>query len=74
MKLDADFIDDHDCVGRRCMPRVQRLFVDLVCRLIGHQLWRVMGSVRTDVESLPLFATYCRRCYRGGYVRSDFYR
>lgn len=72
-EIDSDLVLDHDCVGR---PRgLTRLFRDAVCWLIGHNPWRVMNSTRLPPGgSLPLFASYCRRCYRGGYVQGDYYR
>jgi hypothetical protein len=73
MKLDADFVADHDCVGRQWMPSIQRMFLDLVCSLIGHSLWRVTNSVRViSGGSLTHQASYCRRCFKGGYVQGDY--
>ena len=71
--MDSDFVVVHDCVGRPTGWR--RILADAVCRWTGHLLWRVLRSeARVEGESLPHFATYCRRCYRGGYVRGDYYR
>jgi hypothetical protein len=73
MRLDNDFVADIPCVGRSWMNPVQRWLLDLVCRLVGHNIWRVMGSIRTlPGESLPLRASYCRRCFKGGYVKGDW--
>jgi hypothetical protein len=74
MILDSDFVPIENCVARTWMPRIQRWFVDLACRLLGHNLWRP-GSVRPiNGMSLPLKASYCRRCFKGGYVQGDYHR
>jgi hypothetical protein len=56
------------------MPRLQRALLDLACRCLGHNLWRT-GCIR-DVPhaSLPVHASYCRRCFMGGYVMGDYVR
>lgn len=70
--LDPDFVIMDDCIGRLSRPRWAKRALDLVCRLIGHNLWRT-GAVRDNPEgSLPVKATYCRRCFKGGYVRGDY--
>jgi len=72
MKLDADFVVLNDCAGRGWQTPLRRRFLDLVCRLTGHLLWRT-GAVRDDPQgSLQVRATYCRRCFKGGYVRGDY--
>jgi hypothetical protein len=69
------FVADHDCAGRTWRPRWKRVLADLLCRFLGHNLWRIMGSQRTlPYGSLPLFATICCRCLKGGYVEGDYYR
>jgi hypothetical protein len=72
MRLDGDFIVLDDCIGRNWMPRVQVALLDLVCRLIGHNIWRTGAVRQIDGGSLPLKASYCRRCFKGGYVRGDY--
>ncbi len=73
MRLDSDFVDDIPCIGRSWMNPVQRWLLDLACRLLGHSLWQTTGSIRTlPGESLPLRASYCRRCFKGGYVKGDW--
>ena len=70
--MDSDFKVMHECAGRRWMHPMVRTFRDLVCTLIGHNLWRVMGSVtRPDDATLDCHASYCRRCFKGGYVQGD---
>lgn len=72
-RLDEDFVHNHDCVGRLGFNVFQKYFSDLVCLLIGHNLWRA-GTVwpPDNDHSLPVKATFCRRCYKGGYVRGDY--
>lgn len=74
MRLDTDFVAMPPyCIGRQWMPWAQRAALDLVCRLIGHNLWRITRSERhIPGMSLPLRATYCRRCFKGGYVQGDY--
>jgi hypothetical protein len=73
--MDSDFIVIHNCIGRNVMSRPRRWFVDLVCKHTGHLLWRCLGSVYTPPGgSLDVYGTYCRRCFRGGYVQSDYVR
>lgn len=70
-----DFVICEPTVGRGCLSRPRRLFLDLVCALTGHLLWRVQGSRRElPGDSLPLATSLCRRCGQGGYVRGDYYR
>lgn len=71
--MDSDFKVQYDCAGRGWMSAPRRWFVDLVCRLTGHLLHRVLTStVNPDGHSLPHYATYCRRCFKGGYVEGDY--
>lgn len=74
MTLDSDFVVMNDeCIGRLWMPVMQRIALDLVCRLTGHLLWRIHGAVReVPGHSLSLRASYCRRCFKGGYVTGDY--
>lgn len=73
MKLDSDFVADLPCLGHGAMPFAQRVLLSLVCRVIGHNLWRVMNTARKpDNHSLDHYGVYCRRCYRGGYVQGDY--
>jgi hypothetical protein len=71
MTLDADFVADHPCIARSWMSAPQRWFADIMCRVLGHNLWRT-GTIRVDVHSLPLKTSYCRRCFKGGYVQGDY--
>jgi hypothetical protein len=69
--LNHEFIITHDCIGR---PRgLARVASDLLCKMIGHSIYRVMRSTAiVENQSLPLYASYCLRCYRGGYVSGDY--
>lgn len=74
MSLDTDFVWVNDCVGRTNREPWVRGWFDMLCRLLGHNLWRT-GSVRTNPDgSLPVKASYCRRCFKGGYVQGDYFR
>lgn len=73
-RLDGDFRPQHPCAARRWMPAWQRFLLDLVCRLIGHNIWRTNGLVDNPSGSLPLSASYCRRCYKGGFILGDYWR
>jgi hypothetical protein len=71
--MDRDFKFQFDCAGRGWMSAPRRWFADAVCRLTGHLLHRVLTStVRPKDHSLDHYATYCRRCFRGGYVEGDY--
>lgn len=75
MQLDTDFVVMNDCVGRSTLTDAQRDAYDALCRQTGHLLWRVLGSIREAADgSLPVYATYCRRCFKGGYVQGDYAR
>jgi hypothetical protein len=70
-KLDTDFKIVGDCLARPGGWR--RVLIDLVCRWIGHQLWRNMHSEHRPANgSLPLHGSHCRRCFRFGYVEGDY--
>lgn len=68
--MDSDFVVLHNCMGRQSGLRGRLL--DLVCRLTGHLLWRPGSIVPSPEGSLDMFGSYCRRCYKGGYVRGDY--
>jgi hypothetical protein len=63
----------HWCLGRFNRSRFRRRVDDAVCRLLGHNLWRVIQSETTvEGHSLPHYATFCQRCYMGGHVEGDY--
>jgi hypothetical protein len=74
--MDNDFIVTHDCMGRLWMSGWRKRFADAACKYTGHLLWRVLGSVyhKPDGHTLDLQASYCRRCFKGGYVQGDYIR
>ncbi len=70
--LDTDFVALDVCCGRQGRSALRNWLLDRVCALTGHLLWRT-GARRVNPEgSLDLHAVYCRRCFRGGYVRGDY--
>jgi hypothetical protein len=72
MRLDSDFVVQHACMGR---PRGwRRVVADIACLLLGHNLWRSGCRIDNPDGSLALNASYCRRCFKGGYVKSDYWR
>ncbi len=69
--MDTDFVVIGDCIARP--TRWRRMVLDAVCRWTGHLLWH-SGSQITDPDgSLPLKSAHCRRCFRYGYVRGDYW-
>jgi hypothetical protein len=71
--MDSDFVAVHECVGRTSMHSFTRIWRDFLCRRLGHNLWRVMNAAIMPKDlSLECYSTYCRRCYRGGYVMGDY--
>lgn len=68
--LDTDFVVMHPCTGRQ--RGLRGCLLDVVCKLTGHNLWRSGSIVASPEGSLDCFASYCRRCFKGGYVKGDY--
>lgn len=72
--MDSDFIVTDPCVGRLSRGLLANAWFDLLCRVLGHNLWRT-GAYRPGHlcgGSLDVRASYCRRCFKGGYVQGDY--
>jgi hypothetical protein len=67
--LDTDFKKIGDCIARPQGWR--RVLTDLVCRAIGHTLWRTGSFLRQPGDSLDVYTCHCRRCFVWGYVEND---
>jgi len=73
LRLDTDFVVLDVCIGRSCLPTVQRWLLDAMCYTTGHLL-RTLKLYRDNPDgSLPVYATYCRRCFKSGYIRGDYH-
>lgn len=73
LTINGDFVECEDCIGRLNMNRLHRWFLDLICRYTGHLLWRTDYRRTPKDGSLDVHATYCRRCFKGGYVGGDYF-
>lgn len=64
-----DFVIVGDTISR---PRgLERILLDLVCRLTGHLLWRSRNSQYATADGEKFHTSHCRRCWRWGYVADD---
>jgi hypothetical protein len=81
MQLDSDFVKVGETIGRsldrRSLPRLCLSALlgglrDLVCFLIGHNLWRTGSIYRPLAGSLDVYTCHCRRCFFWGYVQGNY--
>lgn len=62
-----------DSVGRDQLTRRERRDNDLLCKTIGHSLWRILDSSYLPPDhAMPVYVSICQRCGVEGYVDGDY--